>query len=71
MPGLAGRLGSEGCCGRMNNDIAHLNWSSASRTDVGMVRKLNEDSVLDLPEPLDYWTLRDFSDIVPIASYAS
>jgi hypothetical protein len=25
----------------------------------------------DLSEPLDYWTLRDFADIVPIASYAS
>jgi hypothetical protein len=25
----------------------------------------------DLPEPLDHWTLRDFTDIVPIANYAS
>jgi hypothetical protein len=24
-----------------------------------------------LPDPLDHWTLRDFADIVPIASYAS
>ena len=25
----------------------------------------------DSPEPLDHWTLRDFADIIPIASYAS
>ena len=25
----------------------------------------------DSPESLDYWTLRDFADIVPIASHAS
>jgi hypothetical protein len=25
----------------------------------------------DSPESLDHWTLRDFADIVPIASYAS
>jgi hypothetical protein len=25
----------------------------------------------DLPEALDYWSLRDFADIVPIVSYAS
>lgn len=25
----------------------------------------------DSPEPLDHWSLRDFADIVPIASYAS
>ena len=34
----------------MNKDVTDLHWSSASRSDVGMVRKLNEDSVLDLPE---------------------
>jgi hypothetical protein len=25
----------------------------------------------DLPDPLDHWTLRDFADIVYVASYAS
>jgi hypothetical protein len=25
----------------------------------------------DLPDQLDHWTLRDFADIVPIASFAS
>jgi hypothetical protein len=29
------------------------------------------DFELDLPEPLDHWTLRDFADIVPLAAYAS
>jgi len=29
------------------------------------------DAEQDLPEPLDHWTLRDFADIVPLASYAS
>jgi protein phosphatase len=34
----------------MKNEAKELHWSSASRTDVGMVRRLNEDSVLELPE---------------------
>jgi protein phosphatase len=45
---IPARIG--GCCDRMKNETKKLHWSSASRTDVGMVRKLNEDSVLDLPE---------------------
>ena len=29
------------------------------------------DFEADLPEPLDYWMLRDFTDIVPNVGYAS
>jgi protein phosphatase len=42
----------------MKNEVKELHWSSASRTDIGTVRKLNEDSVLDLPE-LGLWVIAD------------
>jgi protein phosphatase len=42
----------------MKSKIKVLRWSSASRTDVGMVRKLNEDTVLDLPE-VGLWMVAD------------
>jgi protein phosphatase len=42
----------------MNKDVTDLHWLSASRTDVGRVRKINEDSVLELPE-LGLWLVAD------------
>jgi len=36
----------------------HWHWSSASRTDVGRVRELNEDSILELPDR-GLWVVAD------------
>jgi len=53
---ILARIGE--CRDRMKNDVTDLHWSSASRTDIGTVRKLNEDSVLDLPE-VGLWMVAD------------
>ncbi len=42
----------------MTKSAPHMHWSSASRTDVGKVRRINEDAVLDLPE-LGLWMVAD------------
>jgi len=38
---------------------------------MGLNQEILFDFEQDLPEPLDHWTLRDFADIVSLASYAS
>lgn len=40
------------------NKQAKISWSSSSRTDVGMVRDINEDAYLDRPD-MGFWAVAD------------
>ncbi|MDH3316156.1 MAG: protein phosphatase 2C domain-containing protein [Gammaproteobacteria bacterium] len=40
------------------NKQANISWSSSSRTDVGMVRDINEDAYLDRPD-MGFWAVAD------------